>query len=430
MYQKGVTCQDCHDPHSLSVRAEGNRACASCHLVQKFDTPEHHFHKDGSEAALCVSCHMPSKTYMGVDGRRDHSFRIPRPELARSTGAPNVCTDCHENRTSEWAANAIVEWYGPERPPHYGEALRAGRLGLPSAASMLEDVAKDHDSPGIARATALSLLERYRSPASVSTIQSALLDADPLVRLGALRATLSLEPPDRHRLVFPLLGDDVLSVRVESARALAAVPPEMMTPDQRERVQLGLSEYETAQLVNSDWPEPHLNLGIVHVERGELEQAEAWYRRALRVDPTSTGAYVNLADLYRARGRDDSGETQLREGLSKVPDRAELHHALGLLLVREKRVEEAIDLLGRAAELRSEESRYAYVYAIALQSSDEQREAVRVLERAYERHQHDQEVLLGLVSVYRDAGDARELLTPSPDDPRWQRLVAGLESNR
>jgi len=77
MYQAGVTCSDCHDVHSLKLRETGNARCTRCHRSEPFDTETHHFHQDNSEGAQCVNCHMPSKTYMVVDPRRDHSMVFP-----------------------------------------------------------------------------------------------------------------------------------------------------------------------------------------------------------------------------------------------------------------------------------------------------------------------------------------------------------------
>jgi hypothetical protein len=74
MYRAGVTCTDCHNPHSgeLVTGPDPNSVCAQCHLPAKFATAEHRSNRD----AGCVDCHMPARTYMGVDDRRDHSFRI------------------------------------------------------------------------------------------------------------------------------------------------------------------------------------------------------------------------------------------------------------------------------------------------------------------------------------------------------------------
>ena len=82
MFHAGVTCSDCHEPHGLALRAEGNALCGQCHMPAKFDTAEHHHHEPDSVGAKCVNCHMPTKTYMMVDRRRDHSLRVPRPDLS------------------------------------------------------------------------------------------------------------------------------------------------------------------------------------------------------------------------------------------------------------------------------------------------------------------------------------------------------------
>ena len=86
MFQNGVTCMDCHEPHSLKLRAEGNALCTRCHNAEKFDTEKHHFHKQDSKGAQCMDCHAPEQNYMVIDGRHDHSFRLPRPDLSLIVG--------------------------------------------------------------------------------------------------------------------------------------------------------------------------------------------------------------------------------------------------------------------------------------------------------------------------------------------------------
>ena len=89
MYQAGVTCSDCHNPHTLARKAEGDKVCLQCHLATDYAAPKHHFHKDQSSGASCISCHMPATMYMGVDERNDHSFRVPRPDLAKQLATPD-----------------------------------------------------------------------------------------------------------------------------------------------------------------------------------------------------------------------------------------------------------------------------------------------------------------------------------------------------
>jgi hypothetical protein len=324
MHAAGVTCSDCHEPHALTLRRSGNALCTHCHSAPKFDTPAHHHH--AARGAQCVDCHMPEKTYMVVDTRRDHSLRVPRP--------------------------------GPARKPHWGEAIQAGRESRPGAGAALAAVAVDSDVPAIARATALSLLRRNPGPESLSAIQAGLRDADPLVRLGAALAVEALDPGARLRLASPLLADPVRGVRIEAARILAG--------SGAPGLEAALAEYRIAQEVNADRPESQLNLGWLAAVRGDLAGAEAACRSALRLDPSYAPARVNLADLLRLQGRDAEGEAVLRQALALAPRDASVHHALGLLLVRTGRLDEALPELGRAVELAPSEARYAYVYRAAV----------------------------------------------------------------
>ena len=106
MHAAGVTCSNCHDPHNAKLRAEGNALCAQCHLPEKFDVVQHHHHQPGSAGAQCVNCHMPTKNFMVVDARRDHSIRVPRPDLSSALGTPNACSQCHAGRLPPTNARA------------------------------------------------------------------------------------------------------------------------------------------------------------------------------------------------------------------------------------------------------------------------------------------------------------------------------------
>jgi Flp pilus assembly protein TadD len=435
MYREGVTCQDCHDPHSLAVRATGNAVCASCHLPEKFDTPAHHFHRAESPGAQCVECHMPARTYMVVDPRRDHSFRVPRPDLTVDIGAPNACNGCHTDRTAIWAVDTVVRWYGPERydATHYGEAIHAGRRGLANAESALIELADDVTMPAIARATAVSLLERYLSQQSLPTIERSLASTDPLLRSAAVEILSVVEPLSRLALGYPLLNDPVRQVRLEATRVLASVA-DQMSAAQRPAFDRALEEYRAAQRVNADRPGYHLNLSVVDQQLGDLESAERSLRTALRLDPSFAPAYVNLADVFRLKGQDEEGERVLREGLSVAPEDASLYHALGLLLTRGERQEEAVEALGRASVLQPENARYSYVYGVALHSAGETDRALEVLDAAHRREPANRELLIALVTISRENGAVsraveygRKLVALSPQDPAARQLLEQLE---
>jgi tetratricopeptide (TPR) repeat protein len=437
MYASGVTCSDCHDPHALAIEGEPDRACLRCHRPERFQTPAHHFHAAGSRGARCVECHMPAVTYMVVDPRRDHSLRVPRPDLSLELATPNACTGCHRERSDRWALDAIRRWYGQEAPsrPHFGAALHAGRRGLPGAERALAGLALDAGQPGIARATALWLLRDLLGPDSLAALERSLGDADPLVRMAAAEAGGGLDPRRRALLLGPLLGDPIRAVRIEAARGLAGLPREGLAPEARSALERGLAELRAAQRAQAERPEAHLNLGLLHAEQGDLEAARAEYREALRLDPAFAPALVNLADLERIAGRDAEGERWLRQALRVAPDQPDALHALGLLLVRRQRPAEALELLRRAAELAPERARYAYVYAVALHSEGESERAVEVLGRARQAHPGDPEILLALATIERDRGEvaaalrhARALAELRPGDPGAKALVRELEA--
>ena len=373
MYAKGVACSNCHDPHSLKLRAEGNSLCASCHLPARYDNPAHHHHEPDSPGSACVTCHMPTRTYMVIDDRHDHSFRVPRPRLSAQLGAPDACTGCHEDQSSQWAAKAVAAWYGDGRAaePHFGQALHAGRRRLAGAESLLAALADDPGQPAIVRASSLRLLRDHLSPRSVPVVERALRHEDPLMRMAALEPLEVMEPRLRLRLGEPNLRDPVRLVRIEAARLLASVPAELWPPGERDALAAPLAEYRRAQRENADRPESHLNLGLLELELGELASARREYETALRLDPMFVPAYVNLADLARLEGQDDEGERVLRQALEMAPASAEVQHALGLLLIRRERIPEALEALRRAAELAPNHLRYTYVYEIALEQLTE-----------------------------------------------------------
>ena len=436
MYQAGVTCTDCHDPHSLQLDSPGNNLCTRCHQAQSYESRDHHFHEPGTPAATCLECHMPAQTYMVIDPRRDHSLRVPRPDLSLTLGTPNACNDCHTDRPAKWAAEQVKEWYGSDRETHYGEALYAGEHGLAGAGETLAELVQDSDQPAIVRASALSLLSGYPGGLPTSSLQRLLQEIDPLLRHSALLVVENLEPRFRLDLAFPLLSDPILTVRIEAARVLAGVSTELMTTSQQHRHREVLEEYKKTQMATAERPESHMNLGNLHLQLGEWSLAEQEYQTALRIDSAFIPAYVNLADQYRVQGREQEAEEILLRG-QKSSDHADLHHAIGLLLVRQQRLPEAIISLEKAARQEPGVARYSYVYGVALQSAGREREALNVLRSAQKRHPNDREILWALVTYLVQSGSPQEALGYAeklrelfPQDPQIQNLIRNLDPGR
>ena len=404
MNHAGVTCSDCHEPHTQQVRATGNALCGRCHMATKYNAPAHTFHPVGAPGSACVSCHMPSTTYMQIDARLDHSIRIPRPDLTVSTGVPNACNGCHTNQTPDWAAGQIASRYGPERKgfQRFASAFSADDRSLPGADRSLGEIAGDSTEPAIIRASALARLGARPGNVALASSRAAASDSSALVRRSALGILDAYPPAQRVEVATPLLRDPSRAVRIEAARILAPAARSLGASDDRKAFARAAAEFVASQQVQSDRPENRTALGIFLGQLGKSDDAEAQYRSALRLAPRYPPAYVNLADLLREEGREADAEGILRAGIVALPDEPTIHHALGLLLVRSGKRAEALPELARAALLAPDESHFAYVYAVALHSAGRDREAVEVLERSLARRPGDPELLLGL-SAYKAA---------------------------
>ena len=310
---------------------------------------------------------MPATTYMVVDPRRDHGFRVPRPDLSLALDTPDACTGCHRDRKPQWAADAVAKWYGPGRrqEAHFGQAIDAGQRARPGAAATLLAVVTDAAQPAIVRATAIELLARYPGAAADEAIRRALRDADAQVRHAAVTAQQAAPPEQIALVLAPLLSDPTRAVRMEAARVIAGAGA-LPAPTSMSAFDTAIAEFESAQRGNLDRPEAWLNLGNLAAWRGDAAGAEDAYRRALQRDPRFVPATINLSDLYRATGREADAEQVLREGLQATPAAPALHEALGLALVRQGRKREALGELEAAHRAAPEEPRQAYVYALAL----------------------------------------------------------------
>ena len=366
MYSKGVTCGDCHDPHTGKTRAAGNTLCAQCHLASKYDGPQHHFHPAGTPGAQCAACHMPTTTYMVVDPRHDHGFRIPRPDLTRTIGVPNACNQCHADRDAAWSEAEIRRRY-----PHpktgfqdFATVFADADRGDPAATIGLVQLVANQDESAIARASALSRLGRLGGENAALAAEAALRDPSGLVRHAAI-GVYETVPPEQRMALVPLLDDPLRAVRMQAARVLAPVPASALGPAGAAAYDRAAAEYVAGEQFNGDRPESRTNLGTYFAERGRYMESEAEFRSAIAMDPRYVPAWVNLADLLRMRGREDAAEATLRDGLEQSPRDAMLHHSLGLSLVRQHRDAEALAELRKASELDPGNARFAEVYGIA-----------------------------------------------------------------
>ncbi|GAB5439125.1 tetratricopeptide repeat protein [Falsiruegeria mediterranea] len=332
MYAKGVTCMNCHEPHSGELRAEGTAVCTQCHSlagnpdfpslpIADYDSPEHHHHPEGSEGAQCRNCHMPEKTYMQVDVRSDHSFRIPRPDLSSETGAPDTCTTCHEDKDPAWAASRIAEWFPDtkHRQPHFGSAFARAQIDPIRASGDLLGIALDEGHAGIVRATALYLLQGAASADLAGQTANLLGAPDPLVRASAASLQQAAPPEERLQRLMPVLGDPVRSVRIAAAKAVLNVPQTSMTRSQQAVVGAGVQDWQRSLRTRLDFPETHLVLGGLALTMRNAQAAERAFREVVEMDPQRAEAWPMLVRLAHINGGPQAARRVLIEALNTVP---------------------------------------------------------------------------------------------------------------
>jgi len=332
MYANSVRCSDCHDPHTAGLKAKANAVCTQCHSPAgnprfptlrrtKYDDPGHHFHEVGSDGAQCASCHMIERVYMGIDGRRDHSFRIPRPDLSSKTGAPNACTDCHADHDARWAAAEILRRFPDANRdgPHFSQIFAVARTNPTSVAETLLEIGANGKLPGIIRASALDLL-RGATEATIATAAAPLLgDADPLVRAAAIPVQRGAPPIERVQRLISIVEDPAQSVRIAAARELLDAPIAQLPPRMADALQKATGEWRASLLAKADYPEAHIAIGgaaLVLRNPGAAEQA---FREAVRLDPQSVDAWRMIIRILAATGDPDDVRATLDDALAANP---------------------------------------------------------------------------------------------------------------
>jgi predicted CXXCH cytochrome family protein len=451
MFHQGVVCSNCHEPHSLELRAKGNAVCTSCHKAEVFDKTEHHHHSPSSTGAECVNCHMPETTYMVVDPRRDHSIRVPRPDLSVKYNTPNACSTCHETEGPKWAADAISKWQESSllengKTPHFSTLLTQGYDGDIYSLTILATNQKlpgqtiYHPFATIAQAASLSLLQNHPNNESLNTARSQLNATDPLVRRAAVDAMAMATPEQRIKDIWHLHTDPVKLVRMSVAEQLMEISPNELTRQQQTTLKPLLDEYLNALQIQSDMPSAQLNIARFYRTQRQYKLAEKSYRRAINLDRFFIPAWLNMADFYREINRDNEVEALLKEALSvnssdsvSAIDRGNLQHALGLLLVREKRYIESLKPLEAAAKLAPSNWRHGYIFAIALDSLGKRKDAIGALESTVQANPGQLQPLTTIIDFLatdeewkRARHYAKKLQTLDPENQQWQVWVSFL----
>ncbi len=436
MFDKGVRCSNCHNPHSNELKAPGNAVCLQCHntagktsvagvdgtglQAKNYESIEHTRHAMGQPGSQCVDCHMPGKFYMGNDFRHDHSFSIPNPERAQKLGTPDACLTCHQGKAGDKVTAQFKLWNASASPaqqaPRYDESLWLIRNGQPGAADALYQQLQRSNLPAIQRATLLAELPLYPSEQALKLATQDLKHPEPQVRDSAVRAISAfLPPPERAPLLAPLLNDPVKAVRIVAARDLLGASRNNGLGAVQASWNAAIAEYEAVQKSLLERAEANLNLAMLYQASGRSAEVEPLLRSALQRDSDFYPALVTLAQWLEANGRATEAQKLLDDSLKQHPDAALLQHTRGLSLIRAGQSADAMSYLRKAAQLEPENAQYGYVLAVALHESGKVDEACAILESLLKVQPANRNARLSLIQYYLDSGQ----------EPKAQVLLQG-----
>lgn len=432
MFHSNVHCSSCHNPHSGKVRKEGNALCLTCH-TPNYNTPQHHFHSPESTGAQCVNCHMVTRTYMGNDHRRDHSFRIPRPDQSVVYDTPNACTQCHKDQTDQWAADQVVEWYGPKRAYHFSDDLLPGSALGEEAESHLSALLRDTLQPAIARATAVNYLGRIQTMGSLEQVLWATADKHAIVRYQALRSLENFPEDLWSQKVGTLLRDPVRAVRIAAADLYHRVAPDRIPKEEKEAYASADQENRLFLEYQADFSVGNVMIADYALQEGDFDRAIMFYRRGLKKDSLMNYARLNLATVYNIIGRNEQALDALRQAAQIDPFNDRIHYNLALLYFEMGNTKAALEAFQAAVGLASANPSVYYNYGLLLQREEMSDNAERIYLRGLQLDPGSINILYALTLFYLEQGNpdaakvhGTRLKASDPYNPDFQELFYQL----
>ncbi|UXP33078.1 tetratricopeptide repeat protein [Reichenbachiella agarivorans] len=428
MYHNNVSCKDCHDVHSLKLKRQGNALCLQCH-EPKYNEVSHHKHKMNTDASLCINCHMTGKTYMGNDFRRDHSFRVPRPDQTVKYGTPNACNGCHADKSAKWASDFITKEYGTNRPDHFSDLFLEGYHG---DQDKLMTLIMGSKYPDIARATAVNYYGRNATTEEMRKITQFLHDSSAIVREEVINVLSNRPDVDSRDLVAGLLNDSIRLVRISAAQYMVGIDPQARNIP---AYQNAMRENLTSLKLQSDFASGQHALAIYYERQGDVQAAIAAYRKAIAIDNYYNQARMNLALTLYNQGKAEEAIALYKKVTTQEPDYSYSYYMLGLLYNEQGDAVSAMKYLKLATEKQPANPRAFYNYATLLLQHQQFEEAISVAQKGELYFDAFEDLLYVKMLAQMQNGDVTSavstcqvLIQMSPNNQQYQQIFSQLKS--
>ena len=426
MYHNGVSCRDCHDVHTLKLKKQGNDLCMQCH-TPNYNEPSHHFHGVGSNGAQCINCHMPGKTYMGNDFRRDHSFRVPRPDQTVAYGVPNSCTGCHDDKSAQWAADVIVEKFGTERADHFSDYLLKGAHGDLSA---YEYLMANGNYPDIARATAVNRYASY--PLNTQQIQNLigyLNDSSSTVRNEVVRGMEVLNNSEMSPNIAAMLQDSVRLVRISTAQYFNMMGIDISANPNFKKAN---KEFLESMNINADFSTGQHQIGLYYQAKGKEIEAIKSYERAIKIDRFNNRSRMNLALLYYQQGKVKESETLYLKVVEQEPEFGYSYYMLGLLYNETGNIQKSMEYMERSLGKQPINPNAFYNYALMLQQENKYNKSLEIVGDGLNLMPNNERLLYVKLIAEMNTNNANAiktcelLLRIAPNNQNYQQIYTRL----
>ncbi len=364
--QSDMHCVTCHTSSGRNRFADNpNDACTSCHQDRKGEgLVAHTMHKADSEGSLCVSCHVPSREFVGHFIRSDHSFRPPMPEATIKFGSPNACNQCHDDKSPGWANDIVKKRPNgdyQEETLYWAQLIKEAREENWSRLDEMLEIINGNKYNEVVVTSFIRLLANSPHEKKWDTIIAAMKENEsPLVRSAAASALTGNLSEKSGKALVAAASDEYRLVRVSAAASLAGFEDHRFSGEENQTVAKATDEYMKSMVARPDDWSSHYNLGIYHQNQGNPQKALDAYETAARLYPEALMPLINSSVLYSYLGNPAKAEENLKKAIEKDPDNEAANLNLGLLLAEQGKLKEAEKALNAALLANPDQAVAAY----------------------------------------------------------------------
>jgi tetratricopeptide (TPR) repeat protein len=348
-------------------------------------------------------------------------------------GTPNACNNCHTNKTDQWAADAVVKWYGPNRKYHFADDLIPGSKADAFSEGHLVKLLGDTSVPGIVKATAAHYLGSLPTPNSLQALIRCLTDNDAQTRYRALRSLSNFPAVNWRGNAGALLSDKVRAVRIAAADLYSTLPVQDIPGQYAQAFSSAQTELQYYLAYQADFSVGNLMIADHYLQMKDYYNAEKFYLRGLKKDSLMNYARLNLSTVYNALQKNDLALNELVKAAKIDPTNDRIFYNMALLYNEMNNKAGAEKSFSKAVELKSQNPRVYYNYGLLLNENKKPKEAEIILQKGIAIDPSLPEFYYALVFVYIQSNDmakARQagikLKQLGPNNPDYLQVFRNL----